>query len=612
MPVKYTSYSPQPLTGQALLGNIGRSQRELIYEGHRKIESRIKRGLPYYDLKEIETVGKTDSDTENIIIRGEALSTCAYLQEKGVKVDLVYIDPPFASGANLAAKIYLRQNPKKAKEMAELDPNDSVEQAFYRDIWSKHDYLDWIYENLLAIKQIMSDKASIYVHLDWHIGHYAKVLMDEIFGEDNFRNEIVWCYAGGATPTEDYPRKHDVILRYVKSPKFVFNMEYKSYGQHNTNGGRATDHGGKRKTEYREEGTPVNDWWSDIQPVINWHSEKADYPTQKPEKLLERIITASSDKGMLVADFFGGSGVTAAVAHKLGRRFISSDVSFNSLNVQRDRLKESGASFKLFDIQDGIRLMRNPAHSMQQIRRLIPGLLPLDANGDEPLGKFWFGFFNDGKKGKVPVYVPDLTDSTQKVLDLNTINKLIRVEMPPLVDLGISKVVVYYVDIEDEKGLDKFIDENNDIRVKIEKRDLKELLDEMLMPDEFSYELSKQGKDIVISITKVFSDALIMLVDAYNQKRELNNNKHKPISLSEQGRELIELVSVDCTNTNGSWRSDYEIRIKKDCTMLINGEQTKDIWGEKLIIPAAALGNKQPKRIKIRTIAGGESIQVIK
>ena len=197
MPVKYIPYYPNTVEGQAVLDNITRTQRVLRYRENHKVYDRIKRGMPFYEVEPIETVG---DPSENLVIRGECVSACAYLKEQGIKVDLVYIDPPFASGADYAKKVYIRRNPKLAEKIAaaeqEMDMEElrAFEEKMYGDIWQKEDYLNWMYENLMAIKSIMSDKSSIWVHLDFNIGHYFKVLMDEVFGQQNFLNEVIWHY----------------------------------------------------------------------------------------------------------------------------------------------------------------------------------------------------------------------------------------------------------------------------------------------------------------------------------------------------------------------------------------------------------------------------------
>ncbi len=196
MAIRYVPYFPDPVSGQAVLDNFVRTQRILRYRESDKVTERIVRGMPLYEVTEIERVG--DAESENMIIHGECISACAYLKEKGIKVDLVYIDPPFASGADYAKKVYIRRNPLVAKAIQqaqhELDDDEmkAFEEKMYGDIWDKEKYLNWMYENLMAIRSVMSENASIYVHLDYHIGHYVKILLDEIFGEDKFFLMIIW------------------------------------------------------------------------------------------------------------------------------------------------------------------------------------------------------------------------------------------------------------------------------------------------------------------------------------------------------------------------------------------------------------------------------------
>lgn len=228
MATKYIPYFPNTLEGQAVLDNFVRTKRILRYRDNDRVEERIQQGMPLYETELQERVGRNQEG--NLVLRGECLSACAYLKDKGITVDLVYIDPPFASGADYAKKVYLRRNPKVAEAIrqaeSELDIEElrSFEEKMYGDIWNKESYLNWMYENLMAIKSIMSDTASIYVHLDWHIGHYVKILMDEVFGEDNFRNEIIWSYPGRERVSlKKFQSKHDVIYFYAKSDDTIIN-----------------------------------------------------------------------------------------------------------------------------------------------------------------------------------------------------------------------------------------------------------------------------------------------------------------------------------------------------------------------------------------------------
>ena len=408
----------------------------------------LQRGMPLYEMEKQETVGEKPDG--NMVIRGECVSACAYLKEQGIQVDLVYIDPPFASGADYAKKVYIRRNPKVAEAIAQaeqeldIDELKAFEEKMYGDVWDKEKYLNWMYENLMAIKSVMSETASIYVHLDWHIGHYVKILMDEIFGEDNYRNEIIWQRANAHSDTKQgaahYGRMHDVIFYYALSDQAPFNMQYipyddayiqqyyksiepetgRRYWLDNLQGPGGASKGNpyyevmgvsrywRYSREHMEEliaqgrviqttpgtvpkfkryldempGKPVQDMWMDLKSLGGLGSlveERSDYATQKPEALLDRIISASSDEEMLVADFFGGSGVTAAVAAKLGRRFIHCDIGLNSIQTTRDRLKANGAEFDVLEIKDGVQLYRNPVQTMEKIKSLIPGLKNEDA-----------------------------------------------------------------------------------------------------------------------------------------------------------------------------------------------------------------------------------------
>ena len=227
MAIRYVPFFPDPIQGQAILDNF---KRTLKYKGAYDVEGSLRRGMPLYEMEKQETNGANPAG--NLIIRGECVSACAYLKDHGVKVDLVYIDPPFASGADYAKKIYIRRNPKVAAAIAkaeeELEDEDLkfFEEKMYGDVWeNKEKYLNWMYENLCAIKSVMSDTASIYVHLDWHIGHYVKILLDEIFGESNFINEIVWGYKDiGAKAVDYFKRKHDTIFLYSKTNVRCFKL----------------------------------------------------------------------------------------------------------------------------------------------------------------------------------------------------------------------------------------------------------------------------------------------------------------------------------------------------------------------------------------------------
>ena len=617
MAIKYISYDPNVLEGQAILDNFVRTQRILRYRDNNKVYERIQRGMPHYEVESQEVVGKNPN--HNLVLRGECLSACAYLKEKGLKVDLVYIDPPFASGADYAKKVYIRRNPKVAEAIkqaeTEIDSEElrNFEEKMYGDVWDKERYLNWMYENLMAIKSVMSDTASIYVHLDWHIGHYVKILMDEIFGEDKFRNEIVWCYTGPTNQKNNFPRKHDLIFLYDKSEQYVFNSDSVRIGfKKSTKTGGKTSLAGKQNDSVLEEldkkGKIVEDWWIDIADLGKVHTQDVGYATQKPEALLERIIKASSNEGMLVADFFGGSGVTAAVANRLGRKFIHCDIGINSIETTRDRLRKARAEFEVMEIKDGVSLYRNPVQTMDKLKSLIPGLRNEDA-----LDKFWEGSIHDTKEGMLPVYLPNLMDSSSRLLDRALMNRILKEAMPDLPD-GTKKVIVYYIDITDIKEIKQFIKEQNDTLIEVELRDLKNVLDNVVVEDDAEFdvkEIQPEGEAFKVwqvSINRFFSDRVNKKIEEFNlkgQQQTLKSGKaFKPITFSEEGLETIEFLSLDCTSADASspWHSDSEILIDRLGYVRNNGIDTKSFWD------GTITSDNKPLRLKIRNICGDETI----
>ena len=611
MPIKYVPFIPEPVDGQAVLGNFNRI---LKYKGADKVSEVLQRGMPLYEMEKQETVGENPDG--NLVIRGECVSACAYLKEQGIQVDLVYIDPPFASGADYAKKVYIRRNPKVAEAIAQaeqelnIDELKAFEEKMYGDVWDKEKYLNWMYENLVAIKSVMKETASIYVHLDWHIGHYVKVLMDEIFGEDNLRNEIVWCYNGPGSPgMRQFNRKHDTIFWYSKSETYNFfdqNIRVEHNEKTKENFKRGLDGSGFVSENYDldAKGKIPEDWWqfaiAGRFPVDG--VKRVDYATEKPWALLDRVIGASSDLGMSVADFFGGSGVTAAVANKLGRRFIHCDIGLNSIQTARDRLKADGAQFDVLEIKDGVQLYRNPVQTMDKIKSLIPGL-----KNEDSLDTFWEGAIADSRLGTVPVYVPNLMDSSSKLLDQVMMNRIIHQAIPDL-DNDVKKVIVYYIDITSEEEIRKFIEEDDSTTVEIELRDLKTILDDVVIGDYATFHTQEPQEGIeryTVVLDTFDSDRVMQKITEFNEKARMNattKRPFKPIEISDTGLELIEYLSLDCTAADGEWHSDSEIKIDKNGYVICNGEKTKSLWD------GAIRSEKKPLRLKIRNICGDETV----
>lgn len=668
MAIKYVPYYPNTLEGQAVLDNFVRTKRVLRYRDNDQVVERVQRGMPLYEMELKERIGQNPN---NLVIRGECLSACAYLKDKGVQVDLVYIDPPFASGADYAKKVYIRRNPKVAQLMAQIEKNLDIdeirafEEKMYGDIWDKERYLNWMYENLMAMKSIMSEEASIYVHLDYHIGHYVKILMDEIFGEDNFRNEIIWKRATAHSDAEFYGNNFDCIFFYTKSQSgYTFNPMFTEYDESYAARFKRTDpdgrrwddrdltakglqgggytyeykgvtslwrcpietmerldkegrlyftsKGGIRRKLYMDElpGMPTQSIWADIFPVNSQAEERVDYATQKPEALLERIIKASSNEGMLVADFFGGSGVTAAVANKLGRNFIHCDIGINSIQTVRDRLKAASAEFEVLEVKDGVSLYRNPVQTMDKLKSLIKGLRNEDA-----LDKFWEGSIVDTQHGMMPVYLPNLMDSSTRLLDKVLMNRIIREALPDLPE-DTKRVIVYYIDITDREEIEQFIHEqNNRTTIEIELRDLKQVLDEVVVEDEAEWELMETQDSLFrgwkVELKSFHSDRVLRKIEEVNQKSRQQSiakgKAFKPIEISDEGLETIEWLSLDCTTADkqAPWHSDAEAKIDRLGYVILNGKKTQDFWD------ATIRCDQKPLRMKIRNICGDETVFVL-
>ena len=633
MAIKYISYDPQPLQGQAVLNCFRRTRRMLSYQGDNELDAHIERGMPLYEVKRIEQVN--GGSNENLLLRGECISACAYLKEKGVTIDLAYIDPPFASGADYAKKVFLRRNPKVAEVIEQVEQTfpdfeelRAFEEKMYGDKWEKERYLNWMYENLLAIKSIMSENASIYVHLDYHIGHYVKILMDEIFGESNFRNEIIWHYTNkmsGSSNPKDFVCEHDTIFRYSKSTDYFYNivkeerdapvLQSKRVKVDGKNM-RARDENGNIIYEESVE-KKVKDVWT-IPYISSTDSQRVGYSTQKPEALLERIIMASSNEGMTVADFFCGSGVTATVANKLGRKFITCDIGLNSIETARDRLKNNRAKFDVLEVKDGVSLYRNPTQTMDNIKRVIKGL-----RNEDGLDKMWEGSINDSKYGLVPVYIPNLTDATTRILSKHLMRRIIHEAMPDLPE-NTKKVKVFYIDVEDLEEIKKFTALENYFPIEIEFQDLKPLLDNFIMADDARWTMEEVNEGVFsvwqVTIDSFHCDRVLKKIDEYNLKTQeqmaqaTEDEKKKktftPMTISDEGLECIEWISLDCTSAEeqDEWHSDVELKIEADSRVRYNnGEKSQNYWDGTV----RTLDERKPLRMKIRNICGDETIYLL-
>ena len=270
-----------------------------------------------------------NADWHNRLIWGDNKYVMAsLLSEFAGKIDLIYIDPPFATGADFSVKMEIG-DVEWTKEPS------AIEDKAYRDTWGRglDSYLQMMYERLVLMRELLSDKGSIYVHLDWHVGHYVKLIMDEVLGKENFKNEVIWYYSGGGASREQWARKHDSIYFFSKGVHWTFNVDEVRQEYKWVDGQKRAD-GSDRNLE---SGKLPDDVFQ-MHGILPWATEKTGFVTQKPEAFLERIIKASSNESDLVADFFCGSGTTGAVAEKLGRRWIMADLGRFAIHTTRKRL----------------------------------------------------------------------------------------------------------------------------------------------------------------------------------------------------------------------------------------------------------------------------------
>ncbi|MCE9645157.1 MAG: site-specific DNA-methyltransferase [Chloroflexi bacterium] len=287
--------------------------------------------------------GYPRSKPEGRVILGENLSImAALLPEYEGRIDLIYADPPFFTNRKFPARIGRGEDSRK--------PSKWKLVAGYQDSWPDLDsYLQFLYERLSLMHRLLSPNGTLYLHLDWHADAYARLILDEIFGEKGvFINEIIWTYHGPSPIKSAFNRKHDTILSYAKSGDYTFNANAvrEPYSQNTITTFNSSKKAGFGKVPDLERGKVPEDWWY-FPVVARLHNERTGYPTQKPEALLERIVLASSNQGDLVADFFCGSGTTSLVAAKHGRRFITTDAEVRAVHTARNRLAETKAVFSI-------------------------------------------------------------------------------------------------------------------------------------------------------------------------------------------------------------------------------------------------------------------------
>jgi adenine-specific DNA-methyltransferase len=503
------------------------------------------------DWRRIKMDGPADMQTNRLIYGDNLLAMAALLAGDETTpslrggVDLIYIDPPYDSKADYRTKVVLPD--------VELEQKPTViEQFAYSDTWvdGTASYLRMMTPRLILMRELLNSRGSIYVHLDWHVGHYVKILMDEIFGKQSFRNEIVYCYSGGGIPEKEMPRKHDVIYWYSKGSDWTFNTQYRPYSEGTQQRGRTAVKGDNAKL--RDEGTPLNDWWADVKKITSpTDPEKLYYDTQKSEELLARIIKMASNEGDIVADFFGGTGTTAAVAEKLGRRWIATDLGKPACMIIRKRLIDQNAKPFLYQAIGDYQVEAAKASlgrdfrigDLSQIVLSLYGALPLspEDNPNRNLGQV----VSAGSKTLV------LVDSPNKLTGSTTLKKAIA-QRDTLMG-GWDKVVVLGWNFEPSiaESISAFNDNRLEVLVippdlldRLKKKGNAEKLRDQVRFSSLQYvtikpirrELASNGQDEFLSVTLdnyvLLSPEAINLDDANRAKLHAVMNK-EPLALIE-------------------------------------------------------------------------------
>ena len=442
------------------------------------------------------------------------------------KVDLIYIDPPFDSKADYRTKVTLPGVDLQQKPTV-------IEQFAYADTWEEGtlSYLKMIYPRLVLMKELLSERGSIYVHIDWHVGAYMKIILDDIFGKDRLLNEIMWCYSIGGKGNSFYGRKHDTILLYSKSPNYTFNGKDKDVivqRKLNTHMRTKIDDSGREYQEktdkksgkiyryYVDEGKVPEDYWIDIEQLNREDAERVGYATQKPSKLLTRIIAASSNEGDLVCDFFGGSGTTAAVAEKLGRRWITCDIGKPAALVMRKRFIDQDV--KPFLYQSIGDYQKEAFHNNKKLRRVgdlsqvVLGLFGALPFTPEQVSDRNFGYIK-GTRTLVMV------DSPNRLTTAATVRRAVEAKAS-LLGGDWDKVIVlgwnFAFDIS--QAIEKY--KNSNVEV-------------LVIPPDLLDKLSKKGfKKLIADKTVRFSSLQYLVVNPVEEKTNESGEDEHSISLN--------------------------------------------------------------------------------
>lgn len=522
----------------------------LQWVGKKPLES-----VQFYPAQETEVYGDKEAKDFNKLFWGDNLQVLSHLlKEYRGKIDLIYIDPPFDSKADYVRKVQLRD------EKVEGLQQGLLEEKQYTDIWEKDEYLQFMYERLLIMKELLSEKGAIYLHCDWHKSSYLRLILDEVFGQDNFVNEIIWSYrSGGASKKEALPRKHDNIFLYRKSGGFEVNTKMERQYLDKPFMGSKQDENGRyyvdtilRDVLEGEIKTVASDGSIkpfNTRPVLNLSSERTDYPTQKPEGLLELLIEIASDNGSVVADFFMGSGTTQTVAQKLGRKWIGCDINLGSIQtatkrinqVIADQQKEKTKSFKgslgfkILNVND-YDVFKNEIEAKEIVMEMY---------GVEPVKRTYF----DGVLDKNFVKVMPMNRVLNK-MDVRTLLKNVDDKKDSFTVKAKSKAGepvyeegVLVICSGMELDVLDFIKKENKTGVKIEVRDILTDKKNLIFKKKPEAKIAVIAKDkkLTVELKDFYSPILMRKLEIENEKVLKKDHKAKV----EDFKQIIDSVAID-------------------------------------------------------------------
>lgn len=510
--------------------------------------------IEYYPAQEKEVYGDKESIDFNKIFWGDNFQVISHLlKEYRGKVNLIYIDPPFDSKADYMKKISFKWQKIKWIEQ------NLLEEKQYSDIRWKDEYLQFMYERLLLLRELLADNGSIYLHCDYHKSHHLRCLMDEVFGEENFINEVVWGYHTGMRVESYWNRKHDTLLVYWKTKDFIFNAQYEER-IYPFKPSMQSDWGATIEEILNKDWIPTGifkskllcrDVW-DISQVFNMSNEYSAYPTQKPEALLERIIKASSNPSDIVMDCFMGSGTTCVVAQKLGRRWIGCDINTGAINTtikrlnniieeQKNNIKADShlfsdgkintpLAFKVYNVNE-YNLFKNKDEGIQTYKSIL-------------MESYWVEavrWYFDGKMSSSYVKIID----PNRILSKKDVEEVIKHIQEQQEEYIYTNSPLKYYDIElicsgKELDIEVFIKKHNTTNCIIKVKDILIEKEGLIFKEKPTVEtgVSIDKNQLKISIKDFISPVLM-------KKLELENKNKSEKVIIEDYKQIIDSVAID-------------------------------------------------------------------